>query len=190
MKKPLFVLLALAGAVLGAQPQPLTPAQTLERRGIGELDLSRDGSRLAFTVTEPVKGNARQRNIWLLEIASGEVRQLTFSAKNDSSPKWAPDGQSLAFLSDRDGADQIYRLSMRGGEAEKITERKGRRRASRRPPDARHLAFRRAEPKGEGEGAGEKEREGGGGGEKGVGGGRMWDVEEAEETDSDLDSHV
>ncbi len=94
MKKTLLVIVALAGAVLGAQsPAVLTPAQTLERRGIGELELSPDGTRVAFTVTEPVKGAARQRNIWLLDVASAQVRQLTFSAKSDSSPRWAPDGR-------------------------------------------------------------------------------------------------
>ena len=39
-----------------AQPPLLTPEQTLERRGIGELEFSPDGARLVFTVTEPVEG--------------------------------------------------------------------------------------------------------------------------------------
>jgi hypothetical protein len=45
MKKTLLVIVALAGAVLGAQQTAvLTPAQTLERRGIGELELSPDSA--------------------------------------------------------------------------------------------------------------------------------------------------
>src|SRR3954452_20327254 len=108
MKNSVLALFALAGgAVVAAQPAALTPEQTLERRGIGELDLSPDSARLLFTVTEPVKGTARQRNIWMLDVASGSVRQLTFSTKSDSTPRWAPDGQSIAFLSDRDGAAQL-----------------------------------------------------------------------------------
>src|SRR6478609_7891859 len=99
MKKTIIVIMALAAAVLGAQPAPLTPQQTLERRGIADLEFSPDGSRLVFTVTEPVKGSARQRNIWMLDVAGGTVRQLTFSAKSDSAPRWAPDGQGIAFLS-------------------------------------------------------------------------------------------
>jgi len=62
MKKTVLVM--LAGAVLAAQPPALTPEQTLERRGIGELEFSSDETRLTFTVTEPVKGTTRQRNIW------------------------------------------------------------------------------------------------------------------------------
>src|SRR5258708_38970260 len=148
MTKTVFVLVALAGAVLAAQPPAvLTPEQTLERRGIGELDLSPDGTRVVFTVTEPVKAAARQRNIWMLDVASGQVRQLTFSARSDASPRWAPDGRSVAFLSDRDGVAQLYLLPMSGGEAEKLTDRKESIGSFRWSPDGRRIALLMAEPK-------------------------------------------
>jgi len=92
MKKSVLVMMALAAAVLAAQPAALTPEQTLDRRGIGELELSPDETRLVFTVTEPVKGTARQRNLWMLDVASGNVRQLTFSAKSDHRPAGRPTG--------------------------------------------------------------------------------------------------
>src|SRR5689334_20637169 len=103
------VRLAAAGAValaatLAAADGPLTPEQTLDRRTIADLEFSPDGSRLVFTVADPVKAAERARSIWLLDVASGRVRQLTFSGKSDSSPRWAPDGSAIAFLSDRDGA--------------------------------------------------------------------------------------
>jgi dipeptidyl aminopeptidase/acylaminoacyl peptidase len=147
MKKTVLAMMALAGAVVVAQPSALTPDQTLDRRGVGELDLSPDGARLLFTVTEPVKGTARQRNIWVLDVANGTVRQLTFSAKSDSAPRWAPDGRSIAFLSDRDGAAQLYLLAMSGGEAEKITDRKEAIGAFRWSPDGRRIALLMPEPK-------------------------------------------
>src|SRR5262245_1807017 len=155
MKKPLFiagvrVAVVMVAAVVAAQA-PITPEQTLARRSIGErgegLGFSPDGSRVVFTVAEPVKGAARPRAIWMLDVASGALRQLTFSGRNDSSPRWAPDGGSIAFLSDRDGPSQLYRLPMRGGEAERLTDRKDAIRAFRWSPDGRRIALLMPEPK-------------------------------------------
>src|SRR5262249_57456816 len=122
----------------------------VERRSIGErggFGFSPDGARLVFSVADPVKGTARARAIWLYDLASGQTRPLTFSGRNDSSPQWAPDGTSIAFLSDRDGASQIYRLPMRGGDAEKLTDRKDAVRAFRWSPDGRRIALLMPDPK-------------------------------------------
>src|SRR6476661_4809267 len=177
MKKTSLVIVALAGAVLAAQPAPLTPAQTLERRGIGDLEFSPDRARLVFTVTEPVNGSARQRNIWMLDLADGRVRQLTFSAKSDGSPRWAPDGRSIAFLSDRDGASQLYRLPMSGGEAEKITDRKESISAFRWSPDGRQIALLMAEPKSDAQQKREKDKDDARVTEKDDRLPRIWDVD-------------
>jgi dipeptidyl aminopeptidase/acylaminoacyl peptidase len=148
MKKVVVSLVALAVAAVSAQV--LTPEQTLDRRGVGErhgLQFSPDGSRVVFSVADPVKGASRARAIWLYELASGRSRPLTFSGKNDSSPQWSPDGASIAFLSDRDGPAQLYRLPMRGGEAEKLTDRKDAIRAFRWSPDGARVALLMPEPK-------------------------------------------
>jgi dipeptidyl aminopeptidase/acylaminoacyl peptidase len=178
MKKTLLVIVALAGAVLGAQQTAvLTPAQTLERRGIGELELSPDGTRVVFTVTEPVKGAARQRNVWLLDVASEQVRQLTFSAKSDSSPRWAPDGRSIAFLSDRDGAAQLYLLPMGGGESQRLTDRKERIEAFRWSPDGGRIALLMAEPKPDAQQQREKDKDDARVAEKEDRRARIWTIE-------------
>ncbi len=53
--------------------------------------------------------------------------QITSSPEGESSPRWSPDGQYLAFLSSRQGAKgaQIWLLNRAGGEAVKLTEIKG-----------------------------------------------------------------
>jgi len=147
MKNAVFVASALACAVAASAQAPLTPEQTLNRRAIAELELSPDGSRLAFTVTEPVKGTSRARAIWLLDVASGRLRQLTFSGKSDGSPRWSPDGSAIAFTSDRDGEAQLYLLSLRGGEAQRLTDRTERVESFRWAPDGRRIALLMNEPK-------------------------------------------
>jgi dipeptidyl aminopeptidase/acylaminoacyl peptidase len=150
MKRPLLVALAVTAALVVVEAASLTPEQTLDRRAIGDLEFSPDGSRLVFTVTEPVKGTARARAIWMVDVdgvASGRARQLTFSGKNDSSPRWAPDGGAIAFTSDREGPAQLYRLPMRGGEAEKLTDRRDAVGAFRWSPDGTRIALMMTEPK-------------------------------------------
>jgi dipeptidyl aminopeptidase/acylaminoacyl peptidase len=147
MKNALLVWPALLLAAVLVSAAPLTPAQTIDRHTIGELEFSPDGTRLVFTVMEPVKGSARRRNVWMLDVATDRIRQLTFSSKSDSSPRWAPDGRSIAFLSDRDGAAQLYRLPLRGGEADKLTDRKDAIDSFRWSPDGTRIALLTAEPK-------------------------------------------
>jgi dipeptidyl aminopeptidase/acylaminoacyl peptidase len=170
MKQTVSAVIALAAALAGlhvvtAAPRQrpeqvaLTPAQTLDRHAIGDLEFSPDGARLVFTVTEPVKGTARARALWLLDVASGQLRPLTFSGKSDGSPRWSPDGASIAFVSDRDGAPQLYRLSMRGGDAEKLTDRKEAVGAFRWSPDGTRIALLMAEPKPDAEQKREREKD-------------------------------
>jgi dipeptidyl aminopeptidase/acylaminoacyl peptidase len=159
MKRAALVLAAASAvAVLSAAPPAvLTPEQTLDRRSIGELEFSPDAARLVFTVSDPVKGATRPRSIWMLDVSTasaqasnGGARQLTFSGKNDESPRWSPDGSSIAFLSDRDGAAQLYLLPMRGGEAEKLTDRKEAVTAFRWSPDGSRIALLMPEPRPDG----------------------------------------
>src|SRR2546426_2814696 len=93
MKTRTALLLFLATAA-AASAAPLSPEQALNRRAIGDLEFSPDGTRLVFTVTDPPKGSTRPRHLWLLDVASGRLRPLTTAAgKSDSSPRWSPDGQ-------------------------------------------------------------------------------------------------
>ena len=147
MKHVIFAIAVAFTSLAPAAERPLMPEQTLDRRTVGELEFSPDGSKLAFTLNEPVKGVARARSIWLLDVETGRLRQLTFSGKNDNSPRWSPDGSTIAFLSDRDGTQQLYLLPLRGGEAEKITTGAERVEQFRWSPDGAWIAFLMQEPK-------------------------------------------
>src|ERR1700682_6305823 len=105
-------------------PKYLTPETSLSLRSISDLQFSPDGSRLAFVVSEPPKGERRVRHIWLFEKQSGVIRQFTYSAKTETSPRWSPDGKQLAFLSNRDEEQQIYVMRADGGEATALTKGK------------------------------------------------------------------
>ena len=149
----LFFVLAIAGTA-GARQEPsadsarlLTPEASLNLRSISDLQFSPDGTRVAFVVMDPPKGERRARHIWLHEKKSGAVRQITFSAKDESSPRWSPDGKQLAFLSNREDQQQIYVMRMDGGEAAALTKGKRSVQSFAWSADGKQIAFLAPDPK-------------------------------------------
>lgn len=159
MKTPCLIAVALLLLSPTASFAQLKPEQTLNRRPISELRFSPDGSRVAFTVSEPPKGASRSRHIWILEVGTREVRQFTNSAKSEFAPRWSPGGRRFAFLSDRQETTQIYLFPTDGGEAIRLTEGKNAVRAFEWSPDGKQIAFLATEPKGEAEEKKEKEKD-------------------------------
>ena len=144
-----LLVLAMVAKPLVAQEAPkaegpklLTPEASLNLRSISDLQFSPDGSRLAFVVSEPPKGELRARHIWLYDKQSGAIRQFTYSAKIEASPRWSPDGKQLAFLSNREEEQQqLYVMRADGGEATALT--KGKRAVQRFAwsADGKQIAF-------------------------------------------------
>jgi dipeptidyl aminopeptidase/acylaminoacyl peptidase len=123
-------------------PKLLTPEGSLNVRSISDLQFSPDGNRVVFVVTEPAKGEGRARHIWVFDKTSNAVRQFTYSAKSETSPRWSPDGKQLAFISSREGDDeQIFLMPASGGEASATT--KGKRSVEEFvwSPDGKQIAF-------------------------------------------------
>ncbi len=96
-----------------------------------DAQLSPDGRHVVYVVTTPDWDENRYvSQLWLAAVperdsGNGESpRQLTFSDKGSCSPRWSPDGASIAFLSQRAGDEetQLYHLAAFGGEAERLTQ--------------------------------------------------------------------
>jgi dipeptidyl aminopeptidase/acylaminoacyl peptidase len=101
------------------------PSDLYQLRWADDPRISPDGRTVAFSAW----GVDREANdylgsIWLVPVdGSGEPRRLTRGEKQDASPRWSPDGKSLAFVSNRDTkAKQLYVLPIEGGEPLQLTE--------------------------------------------------------------------
>src|SRR5262249_42084894 len=109
-----------------------------EKRMITEMDLfkfvwpadpqiSPDGSLIVYTrVWIDKKTDAYQTALWLLPAGGGRERQLTAGPRR-TTPRWSPDGRTLAFLrsAEKDGKPQpaqVFIMSLQGGEARPLTD--------------------------------------------------------------------
>lgn len=83
--------------------------------------ISPDGTRIAFTLTDPESGND---DVWVRDLQRGVSTRLTFDAATDHNPVWSPDGSRIAFDSHRgDGAPGVYLKSASGsGDSELLVE--------------------------------------------------------------------
>ena len=92
-----------------------TPEVMWKMGRIGAATLSPDGSQLLYTVTYySMEANRGVTAIYLRDMASGAVQQLTDHSSNNHSPKWSVDGKILYFLSDRSGSSQIWSMQPSG----------------------------------------------------------------------------
>ena len=154
---------ARAQGATGSAPETgkaLTPEASLNLRSIADLQFSPDGSKLAFVVTEPSKGTERLRHIWVWDKQKGSVRQFTYSAKSESSPRWSPDGKQLAFLSNReDNQQQIFVMRMEGGEGVAVSKGKRSVKSFEWSLDAKQIAYLAPDAKTEDEEKKEKDKD-------------------------------
>lgn len=94
-------------------------------REVSDPQISPDGQWVAYAVTSG--DHAKDKKFTHLWMASWDGRRnipLTNSDQSEHTPRWSPDGQSLAFLSSRGSEDaptQLWVLDRAGGEARILT---------------------------------------------------------------------
>jgi len=114
----------------------------LEMETIGGLEISPDGRHVLFMRGWVDKMEDRTRsNLWIAETNGSRVRQLTSGLWSDFSPAWSPDGQRIAFLSDRDGSTQIFVTWLDTRETSQLTHLNQVPVSLRWSPDGQTLAF-------------------------------------------------
>src|SRR6058998_3635110 len=146
----LMVLLASAAA---AQTTAVTwdPEMQIKVKAVGAPRVSPDGKRIVYTVSEAMTTPDRSEyvtQIWMAMIDTKQNVQITFGEKSSTNPKWSPDGNWIAFTSNRkDNKNNLYLLSANGGEAEPLTDVKSGVSNFAWSPDGRSIAFTMTDPK-------------------------------------------
>ena len=141
----------------------LTPEDALTLKVVSDAQISPGGDRVAFVVGDPNITDARKPRsaLWTVPASGGEPAAFTRGPRTDKSPRWSPDGKSLAFLSDReeDGRFQVHLIPASGGEAVPLTSVKGDISDLAWSPDGGRIALLMTDPRTEAEEKREKERD-------------------------------
>jgi imidazolonepropionase-like amidohydrolase/Tol biopolymer transport system component len=81
------------------------------------LDVSPDGRWIAFDLLG---------DIYVMPISGGEARLLVGGHSLDVQPRWSPDGRRIAFVSDRDGLENLWTMNADGTDLRQVSREKER----------------------------------------------------------------
>lgn len=150
MRKITTILFLLSLQVLSLAQNgkdPVLITDMLKITTVGNVTLSSDGSKAAFTVSTIVPETEKkweskfETQIWMLTTdEKSSPRQLT-TKENSSQPAWSPDGSQLAFVRSAEGKSQIFLLPLDGGEAKQLTHFKYGASNPKWSPDGKQILF-------------------------------------------------
>ena len=113
--------------------QAVLPARTIQLddftkiSSVSDPQISPDGKSIAFVLSRiNLEQDRADRDLLIIDIASGAPRALTHDRKGVGSPRWSPEGDRLAFeamdTAAKDPKLQLFVLPMQGGEAHRLTD--------------------------------------------------------------------
>lgn len=120
-------LAALVGlTLLGAAPAGV------EIRGLRHPALSPDGTRIAFDW---------HGDLWICPVEGGVAEHVTTDPADEQKPCWSPDGQKLAYSSDKNGNRDLFVIDLRTRRVRQVTSHSADDDAPAWSPDGAWIAF-------------------------------------------------
>jgi dipeptidyl aminopeptidase/acylaminoacyl peptidase len=110
----------------------LTVEQIVAVESPREPRLSPDGRRVACTAEA-----AGARQVFVLDLRSGQIRQVTASEHAVSDPRWSPDGSRLAYVREK----AIWIVGIDGTRPTIVADHPAGQHSPRWAPDGRQIAF-------------------------------------------------
>jgi dipeptidyl aminopeptidase/acylaminoacyl peptidase len=115
------------------QQQAAPPARAIQLddftkiSSVSDPQISPDGKSIAFVLSRiNLEQDRADRDLLIIDIASGAPRALTHDRRGVGSPRWSPEGDRLAFeavdTTAKDPKLQLFVLPMQGGEAHRLSD--------------------------------------------------------------------
>ena len=126
-----------------ARKAPFSIEALYRLAGVGGPLWSPAGTHVLFSITRhDLAAGTSNADLWLADPTAGTTRALTRHDGFDGDPTWAPDGRSFAFVSAREGeVGQLWRMSIDGGEPERLTSLSTGASEPQWSPDGKRIAF-------------------------------------------------
>ena len=93
--------------------------QRLEMREVDDPespDISPDGTKVAFAALQGGVGD-----IWVIDLQTRQLTNVTKDNFADSGPTWSPDGQSIIYVARVSGNEKLFRLDVATGQKTQLT---------------------------------------------------------------------
>jgi dipeptidyl aminopeptidase/acylaminoacyl peptidase len=128
--------------------RPITFEDMMKMRRLGDIDVSKDGKWVLFTVTDvDLAKNTKTPHLWIVPVdGSALEKPLTSAQVGESRGRFSPDGKQILFETARDGGQQIWLADFDGsdgtiGEPRELTHISTEADNATWSPDGKHILF-------------------------------------------------
>ena len=120
---PLGLILAVASTEVPTRaaqipgPASWTAADHLKLKNIGDVQISADGKRIAYTLQSNERAGRATSQLWMWDVTAGKAARVGGDKDTGAHPRWSPDGQWLAYLGRAEDESGLAIVKMDGSPA-------------------------------------------------------------------------